>query len=102
MNEISPKLGYSIEYLEEAIRQNNDLLSMYNLSHIYIYEYFAKEGIDKSIELLIKIAKEEEFSPSYNLLSIALIKKQGFNIKKIEDELQMKTESNNIYFYRYH
>ena len=93
-NIIQPNIGYAIEYFKEAISQKNDLLSKYNLSHIYIYEYSTKENIDESIKILIKSIEEVEFSPSYDLLFIALIKKHGFNIEQIKKELYNNTHKN--------
>ena len=53
-DEIRPKLGWSIEYFKEAIRQKNDKVSMYNLSNIYMYDDRINNDINKSIELLFK------------------------------------------------
>ena len=64
----------AIEYFEEAIRQKNDKISMYNLGHIYFYGKFVKKNIDKSIELFIK-SSNLGFYPSKLLLSLALVKK---------------------------
>ncbi|KAK8892389.1 hypothetical protein M9Y10_029615 [Tritrichomonas musculus] len=87
---IQPKIGLAIEYFEEAIRQKNDALSMYNLSNIYIYDDRVNQNIDKSIELLIK-SFNQGFQPSIFLLSVALIKKVNdfnyFNYDKISEEI---------------
>ncbi|KAK8898369.1 hypothetical protein M9Y10_000654 [Tritrichomonas musculus] len=46
-DEISPNPGLAIEYFKEAIRQKNDILSMFNLSTIYMYNERIKMGLDK-------------------------------------------------------
>ena len=74
-----------IVYFEEAIRQKEDYLSMYNLAHILIYDETIKRDINKSIELLIK--SSNKFQYSFNLLCIALIKQFGFNIEIIKQEI---------------
>ncbi|KAK8839738.1 Receptor-interacting serine/threonine-protein kinase 1 [Tritrichomonas musculus] len=88
--EIQPKIGLAIEYFEEAIRQKNDAVSMYNLSNIYIYDDRVNQNIDKSIELLIR-SFNQGFQPSLYLLIIALIKKVNdfnyFNYFKIIEEI---------------
>ncbi|KAK8843573.1 hypothetical protein M9Y10_024630 [Tritrichomonas musculus] len=79
--ESAPKrLGSAIEYFEEAIRQGNDYLSMYNLAHIYIYEENINQDINKLIDLLIK--SSEKFDPSFFLLCIILIK-QNISYKDV-------------------
>ncbi|KAK8839822.1 hypothetical protein M9Y10_031532 [Tritrichomonas musculus] len=87
---IQPKIGLAIEYFEEAIRQKNDEVSMYNLSNIYIYDERVNQNIDKSIGLLIR-SFNQGFQPSLVLLSIALIKKvasfNSFNFDKISKEI---------------
>ena len=74
-------------YFDEAIRRMNDKLSLYNLAHIYIYEESNNQRIDEAIEYLIK-SSLQKFSPANDLLCIALIKKYGFNLTKIQKELQ--------------
>ena len=80
----------AIEYFEEAIRQKNDAVSLYNLSSIYIYDKRVNQNIDKSIEMLIK-SFNQGFQPSLYLLSIALIKKainfSSFNYDQINKEV---------------
>ena len=51
---IERRLGLSIEYFKEAIRQKNDKVSMYNLAHLYLYEEQIKDSINQSIDLLIR------------------------------------------------
>lgn len=48
------QLCHAIEYFTEAINQKN-LMVIYNLAHLYIYDYNSNEKIDDSIELLIQI-----------------------------------------------
>ena len=86
-DKIQPKIGLAIEYFEEAIRQKNDKVSMYNLSNIYIYDERVNQNIDKSIEMLIK-SLNLGFQPSLILLSIAVIKKVfSYNCDKIKEEI---------------
>ena len=87
-DKIESNINLSIEYFQEAIRQKNDALSMYNLSNIYIYDNRIKQNLDKSIELLI-ISINLGFYPSYFLIGIALVLKAGFDIKNIEYEMDM-------------
>ena len=87
-DKIESNINLSIEYFQEAIRQKNDALSMYNLSNIYIYDNRIKQNLDKSIELLIK-SINLGFYPSYFLIGIALVLKAGFDIKNIEYEMDM-------------
>ncbi|KAK8881199.1 hypothetical protein M9Y10_003931 [Tritrichomonas musculus] len=94
-DEIAVNLGLSIEYFKEAIRQENDEVSMYNLAHLYFYEDPIKDSIDKSIELLINSIKSG-FQQSEELLCIALIKKHNFDvdiiITEIDDIIQESEE----------
>lgn len=53
-NKIKKTISNAIVYFEEAIHQSNDIVSMYNLSHLYIYDRPIKNSIDESIKLLIK------------------------------------------------
>ena len=90
--EIPQNIPYAIEYFEEAIRQKNDKLSMYNLSHIYIYEYQTNDNINESIQLLIDSSKQD-LIPSDVLLCIAMIKKHEFDIDKIQRDLMNITRT---------
>ena len=72
-------------YFNEAIKQKDDPISMYNLAHIYLYEEDSIEFIDKSIELLKK-SSNKRFSYSTELLYIALCKKYEKNIDAIKNE----------------
>ncbi|KAK8899318.1 hypothetical protein M9Y10_001631 [Tritrichomonas musculus] len=83
-NEIEKNTANAIVYFEEAIRQKNDILSMYNLAHIYMYDETIKQDINKSIELLIK--SSHEFGHSLILLCIAFVHYFGFNFEKVEHE----------------
>ncbi|KAK8843898.1 hypothetical protein M9Y10_024980 [Tritrichomonas musculus] len=98
-----------IEYFEEAIRQKNDSVSMYNLGHIYFYGEKVDKNLDKSIELLIK-SSTRNFEPSKILLILVLINKLRVkNITKetIKKEItkytnesdQLTKEIYNIYLY---
>ena len=90
---IDKNIWYSIELLKESIHQKNDEVSMYNLSHIYIYEETGENNFDEAIKLLIKSSKK--FDQSIYLLSILLIKKyKKVTFEQIETEIK-KFESNN-------
>ena len=89
-NEISKNIGFAIEYFNESIQRWEDKLSMYNLAHIYIYEYKTNEKINESIELLIR-SLNQNFGDSLYLLCIALIKKYEFDIDKMRKELNEKS-----------
>ncbi|KAK8896769.1 hypothetical protein M9Y10_014686 [Tritrichomonas musculus] len=95
-NEIPKNLGLAMAYFDEAIRQNNDLLSMYNLANIYIYEDGTNERIDSGILLLVK-SFELGFLLSKELLCIILVKKCGFDLDNIKKELNNQIyQSNNL------
>ena len=72
--------------LQEAIHHNADILAMYHLAKIYIYEEPNEKNIDKSINLLIRSSKED-FFPSKELLCIILIHRYGTNIENIRKAL---------------
>ena len=83
-DEIKSRKLNPIEFLNEAIRQKKDILSMYNLANIYMYN--DKSKIDDAIDLLFN--SFSQFSYSLNLLCLALVKKYGFNFNKIEDKVK--------------
>ena len=85
-DEIRARTANAIVYLEEAIRQKNDILSMYNLANIYIYDESYENKIDKAIELLFK--SFDQFPHSCILLCLALIKKFGFQREEIEKHVR--------------
>ncbi|KAK8839289.1 hypothetical protein M9Y10_032221 [Tritrichomonas musculus] len=89
-NEIKGNIWNAIVFFEEAIRQKNDYLSMYNLAHIYMYDSTDNQDLNKSIDLLI--SSMSEFQPSLNLLCIALLLKFDFNIETIMQELKQRTD----------
>lgn len=79
-NEGIPKnIGLSIEYFKDAIRKKDDMVSKYNLAHLYFYEGLINENIDKVIELLQE-SFMQGFDPSLILLCMAFIKKYGYNV----------------------
>ncbi|KAK8843659.1 hypothetical protein M9Y10_024722 [Tritrichomonas musculus] len=95
--EIPQRIGLLIEYFEEAIRQKNDYLSMYNLSLIYFYDQTIKQDINKIIDLLIKSSKQ--FSESIILLCLILIQGYGTNLKRIKNEIKKRANvSNDLLF----
>ena len=76
------RIGNSIELLRESVRLN-DPVSMYNLSHIYFYELnVGFEGYDEIIDLLIR-SSYLDFLPSFELLSIVMIKKHHTITKEV-------------------
>ncbi|KAK8835284.1 hypothetical protein M9Y10_016223 [Tritrichomonas musculus] len=85
-DKIEPRLGLSIEYFKEAIKQKNDKVSMYNLGHLYLYLEPIKDSINQSIDLLIR-SLNEGFLPSLELLCISLIKKYDNDIDSIKQKL---------------
>lgn len=64
-DEIKPRLGSSIDYFEEAIRQKNDKVSMHNLGHLYLYEEPIKQSLDKSIDLLMQLLNKKNIWKRY-------------------------------------
>ncbi|KAK8880614.1 hypothetical protein M9Y10_003296 [Tritrichomonas musculus] len=89
-NEIKGNIGNAIVYFEEAIRQKNDYLSMYNLAHIYMYDSTSEQDLNKSIDLLIR--SMNDFDPSLILLCLALLKKYDLSIERIKQELKQRTD----------
>ena len=81
-----------IVYFEEAIRQKNDLLSMYNLAHTYIYDETIKQDIHETIDLLIKSSEKTYFSEI--LLSFFLVKHFGFNYEMIRRKIEERPYQN--------
>ena len=71
---VPPNPYGSIVYFEEAIRQKNDKVAMFNLAHIYFYEEAGISNLDKAIELLVKSALKNTIY-SLELLCLAVIKK---------------------------
>ncbi|KAK8838429.1 hypothetical protein M9Y10_033055 [Tritrichomonas musculus] len=106
--------GRAIVYFQEAIRQKNDYLSMYNLAHIYVYDETFRGGVEKAIELLIRSLSMNKLSLSvlYHsivLLSLALLKQFDFNnnintnINAIKKQISQRVEipsdvTNKIYY----
>ena len=90
-------IDYAIELFQEAIRQKNDKISMFNLAKIYLYDQ-NKRNIDKSIELLIK-SSIQNFYPAKLLLASVLCKKNpSLLIEDISKEINkyVKDEKNLI------
>ena len=63
----------AIVYFKEAIHQEDDMVAMYNLAHMYLYGELINENIDQSIDLLIK-SSDKGFMTSFILLCLAIIK----------------------------
>ncbi|KAK8834388.1 hypothetical protein M9Y10_019120 [Tritrichomonas musculus] len=91
-DKIKPRLGLSIEYFKEAIKQKNNAISMYNLGHLYLYENPIKDSINQSIDLLIR-SLNEGFPPSFELLCISLFKKYDNDIDSIKQKLDEQTNN---------
>ena len=87
-------VAMAIIYFDEAIRQKNDFLSMYNKANILLYDETVK-NVDDAINLLIE--SSNEFIHSLILLCIALIKKHGFNETILEKDISThKNISSNL------
>ena len=65
--------------LNISILKKDDMVSKYNLAHLYFYEGLINEYIDKVIELLQK-SFMQGFDPSLILLCMAFIKKYDNNV----------------------
>ena len=96
-DEIPKNTQFAIELFSESIRKKNDSLAMYNLSHIYLYEMPNYINVNKAIELLIKSVKNG-FIQSIELLSLALIKKYGFDINNIKIEIEKYSNKSSSLF----
>ncbi|KAK8885296.1 hypothetical protein M9Y10_040742 [Tritrichomonas musculus] len=78
----------SFVYFEEAIRQKNDEVAMFNLAHIYFYEEAGISNLKKAIELLLKPAIKGVIH-SLDLLCLAVIKKyESPDIYKINEDFR--------------
>ena len=85
---VKQNIGQSIEYFNEAIRQENDPVAMFNLAHIYYFEEAGIIDIDKAFDLLIK-SSQKQISYSNILLCLVAIKKfKSTDIKRIKKELE--------------
>ena len=73
---------------------------MYNLAHIYIYSEGIKKDINKTIDLLIRSAKQ--FKHSLILLCLVLIKQCDFKIQKIKQEIESHIEKESNLFTKIH
>ena len=83
---VEGKIGNAIVYFEEAIRQKEDYLSMYNLAHIHIYDEKIRGDLDKAVDLFIR--SSSKFIHSTILLSLVLVKKFCFNIDTIKGKIK--------------
>ncbi|KAK8894562.1 hypothetical protein M9Y10_022997 [Tritrichomonas musculus] len=93
--DVTQRIGQAIEYFEEAIRQKDDYLSMYNLSHIYFYDQTIKQNFNP-LDLLIKSSRK--FNESFVLLCLLLIHKFGSDIEQIRAELERREDESNCLF----
>ena len=85
-----------VEYFEEASRQKDDYLSMYNLAHIYFYGEKVNVNIEKAIELLIR-SSLKGLTASKSLLALALTKKiTKITMESIKEEI-IKIDNQNLY-----
>ena len=86
-NEIPKKTGLAIEYFNEAIKQKNDPIAMFNLAQFYLFkDNTNNNNLDKSIELLIK-SSIQGFKNSKYLLSFVLLSKYNNDIVKLKNEI---------------
>ena len=79
---------YAIELLKEVIKNKKDeknLISMFNLAHLYIFKYPNKDKINEAIDLLF-ILSNKFFYPAILLLSLTFVLKYGTNLT-VEDIL---------------
>ena len=72
--------------LKKPFDKKIDILSMYDLANIYIYEKVYENKIAKAIELLFK--SFDQFLHSRILLGLAFIKKFGFQREEIEKHVR--------------
>ncbi|KAK8867142.1 hypothetical protein M9Y10_010116 [Tritrichomonas musculus] len=94
-DEIPKNIGLAIQYFEESIFQKNDIISMYNLAHLYLYEDLTNQDyIEKSIKLLINPSLIISLSVK-GLLSIALVKKYGSNPDEFKKQFDKRNDINN-------
>ena len=89
--ETKKSIPYAIELFNEAIRQNEDELALYNLARIYLYGDGVGVDVDKSIYLSFKSMKKNIVSRI--LLILALIKKtESVTLNKIKEILCQFTD----------
>lgn len=86
-DEIAPNIGLSIEYFEEAIRQKDDSVAMYNRSNIYMFIQSNNDNLNKSIDLLTK-SFILGFKASIFLLCLVLVKKCSVENESIINEIK--------------
>lgn len=96
---IQKNVDLAIIYFDESIRQSKNVISMYNLAHIFLYEDQSSEKLEKAIDLLIK-SSNQGFIPSIELLCVALYKKYRNDIEKGIHELKNRINEKNIIFSR--
>lgn len=78
----------SIVYFEEAIRQKEDPMAMFNLAHIYFFEEAGFFKLSEAIKLLIKSAIHD-VPESTDLLCLAVVKKfKPLNKKEVIKEFE--------------
>ncbi|KAK8898231.1 hypothetical protein M9Y10_000509 [Tritrichomonas musculus] len=83
-DEIEKNIGKAIEYYNEIIKKSKDKVAIYNMACLMLYEEPYKNSINKSIELF-----KESYMLGFNslyMLSIALIKKNGYDINEFKDD----------------
>ena len=71
---VKPDISRSIEYFEEAIKQENDPAAKFNLAHIYFYEKAVKQDLSKSLKLLVE-AKNDGTPYSFDFLCLVVANK---------------------------
>ena len=77
---------FAVEYFHDAIYKKNDVLSIYNLAHIYLYETQYRDKYQELIDLLID-SINRNFASSNFLIIIALIKQLGYDFNKYKQVL---------------
>lgn len=97
--DIKQSIELAIIYFTEAINKSNDILSIYNLAHIYIFIDKTKEKIIESIDLLLQIINIKDL-PVIELLCIAIFSDFSLLTKldtKLQSKINRKIRHNDLY-----
>ena len=80
---IEKNVSFAIEYFNDAVCKKYDVIAMYNLANIYLYDIQSDNSVLKSIDLLIN-SLNQDFDSTRELLLIALIKQFDYDYEKYE------------------
>ncbi|KAK8841993.1 hypothetical protein M9Y10_026206 [Tritrichomonas musculus] len=95
--ETTKNIVYAIELFNEAIKQKDDKISMYNLANIYIFDCDVKKDYEKSLKLLVRSSKNN-FIYSKILLCILLIKMlKNITVNDITNEIKDEALAKELY-----